>query len=164
MKDFVRIPEERLKVLRRRPELKKRIEELADVKIAINEEVEVEVDDSLKLMQAVTVVKAFGRGFDVDDALNLLDDSYMLEMVEIKDFSGKSENRMEALRGRVIGAGGKTKKNIEEITETKLAVYGKTVGIIGKWDCIEKAKEAVGMLLSGSSHNSVYRFLEQVKR
>ena len=46
----------------------------------------------------------------------------------------------------------------------KITVYGKTIGIIGKWDGMRIAKEAIQMLLSGSSHSNVYRFLEQQKR
>jgi len=92
-----------------------------------------------------------------------LDEEYYLEIIDIKDFSGKSKNRMKVLKGRVIGSEGKAKKMIERYTDTKISIYGKTISIIGKWDKIIIAKKAVEMLLSGSLHSSVYKFLEKQK-
>jgi ribosomal RNA assembly protein len=110
------------------------------------------------------VIQAFGRGFDFNAAMNLLDEEYYLETIEIKDYTGKSRSRMITLKGRVIGTKGKTKKLIENYTQTKLAIYGKTICIIGKWDRVMIAKKAIDMLLSGKLHTTVYRFLEKTKR
>lgn len=161
MIDFVRIPEERLKILRKNKSLIKQLESLAEVKIGLNEEVSIETEDSLKLLRTKEIIKAFGRGFEFKDALNLLDESYQLEIINIKDFSGKSKSRLITLRGRLIGRRGKTKNIIEKYTNTKITIYGKTISILGKWDDIMIAKKAVRMILSGSKHTSVYKFLER---
>jgi ribosomal RNA assembly protein len=71
---------------------------------------------------------------------------------------------MLTLKGRVIGTNGKTKKLIENFTETKLAIYGKTICIIGRWDRVVIAKKSIEMLLSGRLHTTVYRFLEKQRR
>jgi ribosomal RNA assembly protein len=110
------------------------------------------------------VFRAFGRGFDIEDALNLLDEKYFFDSIEVKDYAGKSAKRQIVLKGRVIGKKGKMRKRIEELTNVKIAVYGKTVSIIGKWEDLQIAKRAIEMLLSGASHGSVYRFLEERKR
>lgn len=164
MIDFVRIPEERLKVLKREKNFKEQLEKFTEAKIRFNEEVEIECEDPLKVLRIKQVVQAFGGGFDFDTAMNLLDEEYYLETIEIKEYTGKSRNRIITLRGRVIGTEGKTKKLIENFTETKLAIYGKTICIIGKWDRVIIARKAVEMFLSGSLHSSVYRFLEKAKR
>jgi len=161
MIDFVRIPERRMNILRQDKKIVDEIEKLADVNIDINEEVSIESDDSIKIMLAKNVLKAFGRGFEIDDALNLLDDSYSLEIIEIQEFSGKSRTRMTTLKGRVIGANGKTKRMIEDCAEVKVAIYGKTICIIGRWDDVQFARRAIEMILSGSLHNTVYRFLQK---
>ncbi len=161
MKEFVRIPEERIKVLRRNKKFLEELERLADCKIRINEEVEIECEDALKALRVKDVIKAFGRGFEFEDCLKLLDEEYCLEIINVKDFSGKSRNRMKELKGRVIGSEGKAKKMIEKYTNTKISIYGKTISIIGKWNEVFNAKKAIEMLLSGSMHSSVYRFLEK---
>lgn len=161
MIDFVAIPQLRLKALKK---AKGRLEELTQLKIGFNDEVSIEGDDSLTIFRMKEVVKAFGRGFDLDTAINMLDDEWKLELIEIQDFFGKSRDRLITLKGRVIGKGGKTKMMIENLADVKLSVYGKTVGIVGQWDRVAIAKEAVEMLLSGSMHSTIYRFLERHRR
>ena len=90
----------------------------------------------------------------------LCDENYELAIVDISEYA-KSRDRIIELRGRVIGRKGKTKDIMEKLTETRIAVYGKTVSIIGKWDIIQDVSEAVCMLLQGRKHGGVYRFLEE---
>jgi len=163
MKDFVAIPEQRMKILRSDKKLVEKLEELADVKIKLGEDgdVEIECDDSLLLMRVKSVVKAFGRGFDFEDALYLLDEAYELCIIDVKDFAGKSSKRLNELRGRVIGREGKAKNIIEKLAGVKLSIYGKTISIIGKWDGVECGRQAVRMLLEGRKHGNVYKFLEE---
>ena len=50
------------------------------------------------------------------------------------------------------------------MADVDMAVYGKTVSLIGKLENIMIAKEAIEMILNGSRHKSVYSFLENKKR
>ena len=161
MMDSVAIPEQRMKILKENKHLVKKLKDLADVKIRLDESVEIECEDSIKLLRAKTVVKAFGRGFDFEDALYLLDDAYELCIIDVKDFAGKSSKRLNELRGRVIGREGKSKNIIEKLADVKLSIYGKTISIIGKWDGVQYASQAIRMLLEGRKHGSVYKFLEE---
>lgn len=164
MIDFIAIPRERMDDF---DKLKKKLEEITGVEIEVSRDekntIKIEDEDSLNVVCCSQVVHAFGRGFDVEDALNLLDDDYKLEIVSIQEHSGKSKQRLVILRGRLIGTKGKTKAAIEDAAGVKLAVYGKTVSIIGRWDRVQVARQAVEMILRGSKHNSVYRFLEEQK-
>lgn len=161
MKDWVRIPEERMKILRKNKEWIEELESLAECKLRLNEEVCIECEDPLKILRIKEVIKAFGRGFSFEDSFKLLDEDYYLEIINVKDFSGKSKNRMRTLKARVIGSEGKAKKMIERYTNAKIAIYGKTISIIGKYDEVRIAREAIEMLLKGSLHSTVYRFLER---
>ena len=158
MIDFVRIPEERMKLLKADPRIQKKLKDMCDCEFHYLEDVEIESDDPLKVFRVKEVVKAFGRGFNVDDALNLLDEQFYLEIIEIES---KSKDRITVLKGRVIGREGRTKKTIEKISEAKISIYGKTISIIGRWDEVQIAKEAVDLILSGSKHSTVYRFLKE---
>lgn len=166
MIDFVRISGERIKVMRTDPREQNKIEELCGCRLSLQQEdqtVEIECEDMLKMMKAMDVVKAFGRGFKADDALYLLDDDYYLEIINITEFVGKDKDRVKTMRGRLIGSEGNTKKTIEKDTNCKTAIYGKTISIIGKWDDVKSARAVVERLLSGSKHSTVYRMLEEKK-
>jgi ribosomal RNA assembly protein len=159
MKDFVKIPEKRREILRKNEKLKEDIEKSTDTKIYFDDSVLIE-GESFNVYQAKQVLKAFGRGFDVKDSLYLLDDEYGLEIVDLTEFT-KSRKRMVTLKGRIIGTKGKTKRYIEKYTETKLCIFGKTVGIIGKWDKINIAKEAIMKIIRGCPHQALYKWLER---
>ena len=81
----------------------------------------------------------------------------------MNDFA-KTKNDSVRLKGRVIGSEGKSRNAIEELTETNISVYGKTIGIIGLQQNVASAKKAIESLLSGSPHSNVYRFLERNNR
>ena len=141
------IPEERMRILRRDKRWKVALGKLSDVKVEINSDVLLEGDDPLQLMRVKDVMKAFGRGFNFDDALNLLDEEFILEMIELREFAGKSKERQAVLKGRVIGTQGRIKKLIEKEADVKIAVQGKTISIIGRWDNMEFAKKIIEMIL-----------------
>ena len=41
-----------------------------------------------------------------------------------------------------------------------MSVYGKTVSIIGKYQNVELAEQAVNKIIDGMPHRSIYEFLE----
>jgi len=158
MKDYVKIPTRRLKVLRKHL---KEIENITSCKIKIGKEIEIECEDPFMLLRLKEVIKAIGRGFDVNTALNLLDEDYTMEIVNIKEFSGKSKSRMRELKGRVIGRHGDIKKTIENKLDVKLSIYGKTVAIIGKWEDVELARKTVESILAGSKFSVIREAAKQ---
>ncbi|MCD6371677.1 MAG: RNA-processing protein [Candidatus Aenigmarchaeota archaeon] len=159
-KDYILIPRDRLEILKKHKEWIERLEKLGNVKIEINEEIVIESKDPLSIIRAKNVLRAFGRRFDFETCLNLLDDEYRLEIINVSEYS-KSKNRQRELKGRVIGSKGKMKKAIEYFTNTKIAVYGKSVSIIGRWEDVEIARKAIEMILNGAMHQTVYKFLEE---
>lgn len=163
MIEYIAIPEERIRVLRRDKTLEDKLKQFVDVKIEVNDDVKIESDDTIKLLRVKEVIKAFGRGFDVDTSLSLIDEEYFLDVLDVKGFTGKSRNRQITLKGRVIGSKGRIKNIIEKYADVKIVIYGKTVSIVGKGENVRVAKEAIEMLLSGANHSSVYRFLETQK-
>jgi len=164
MEYSIKIPEKYVRLLRKNNEkLKKHFEKITGVKLNIRgNEIMYATDDPVLGFALQRVLRAFGRGFSMDDALNLLDDEYGLEIIDITAFSGRSKNRLRELKGRVIGRDGKAKRTIENLTNTKIAVSGKTVSILGKWEDVYRARHAIEMLLQGAMHKTVYRWLETV--
>ena len=159
MKDFIKIPQERKEILKKDKKIEENIEEFTQTKIEVNDDVAIE-GESFNVFQAKNVLKAFGRGFDVNNTLYLLEDEYGLEIIDLSEFT-KSKERMATLKGRVIGTGGKTRKYIEKYTDVKVCVFGKTISLIGKWEKINIAKEAIMKIINGSTHNTIYKWLEK---
>jgi len=121
--------------------------------------------DPTVLFRAKEVISAIGRGFSPEHAFRLLeDDEAVLEVIDLRETVGKSQSDMKRLKGRIIGKEGKTRRIIEELTEATVSVYGHTVSIIGNIDQADAAKEAIRMLIRGSLHRTVYRFLHRKRR
>ena len=106
------------------------------------------------------IVAAVGRGFSEERAFRLLEDDMYFVEFDIKDFA-HSRNRIGEIKGRAIGTRGKTRRLIEELAGVDMSVYGHSVSLIGDAFRIGIAREAVEMLLRGSEHKTVYRFLER---
>jgi len=160
MRDFIKIPKKRLDELKSKKRKLNKLEKLTNTKISINEDIIIIDGEGIDIFQTKNILKAFGRGFSIDDSLYLLDEEYSLEIINLKDYT-KSKNRMIVLKSRIIGTKGKTKKYIEQYTNTKISIYGKTISIIGKWDKVNIAKKAILMLIEGCSHTTLYKWLEQ---
>ena len=163
----IKIPEERVAVLIGKDgETKKEIEDLTKSKLDISKDGDVTITgtDGLLLYTTKEIVKAIGRGFNPKVALLLLKQDYAFELLDMKDVAGKSKNTMQRLKGRVIGKGGKSREEIERFTDCNIVVYGKTIGIIGEQQQVTLARQAVAMLLQGSMHKTVWKFLEKKKK
>ena len=139
---------------------KKEIETKTETVITIDSDAgEVEIvrkGHPLGYMKAMRVVKAIARGFSPEHAYRLFDEEVVFDLIELQEELGKNESRIKAKKGRVIGAHGKAREEIEKDTGASISVYGKTIGIIGKEEEIEKAKTAIEMLLGGVAHSAVF--------
>ena len=170
---FVKIPQERIGALIG-PE--GRVKATIEKKLSVELQVESETgsvtvtllptaSDPTVLFRAQETVIAIGRGFSPERAFRLLhDDEALLKVIDLREVVGRSQSDIKRLKGRVIGKNGKTRMLIEELTETNLSVYGHTISIIGNMDQMEAAKEAIRMLIRGSQHSTVYRFLHRKRR
>ncbi len=122
----------------------------------------VPVDQALKIK---SIIEAVNYGFDVDTALQLRDDSYVLDLIDLRDHVDKDKpNHLARVKGRIIGEKGKAKRLIEELTETRIAISDKTVAIIGEYENVRAAREAIEMLIRGRQHDTVYRWLRGWRR
>jgi ribosomal RNA assembly protein len=167
---FVKIPRERIGALIG-PDghVKERIEKKLSVDLSISSktgDVSISLNptaqDPSVLFRAKEVIVAIGRGFSPEHAFRLLDEEdAVLEVIDLREIVGKSQSDQKRLKGRVIGKEGKTRRIIEELTEATVSVYGHTISVIGDMDQAEVARAAIWMLIKGSQHRTVYRFLHK---
>jgi len=166
---FVRIPKERVGILIG-PEgkVKQYVEEKLDVRIDVDNEGSVTIvlsekatDPSL-LLKAKDVVTAIGRGFSPEVSYRLIrNEDEIFDLVDLRLVFGRSESDIKRVKGRIIGADGKTRKLIEELSEADVVVYGHTIGLIGSFEQVETARNAVQMIIEGCQHHTVYNYLQK---
>ena len=166
---FVRIPKERVGILIG-PEgkVKQYIEKKLQARLEVDSEGSVTVvlsekapDPSL-LLKAKDVVTAIGRGFSPDVAFRLIrNEDDIFDLIDLRLIFGRSESDIKRIKGRIIGANGKTRKLIEELTEANTVVYGHTVGLIGSFEQVDAAHNAVQMIIEGCQHHTVYNYLQK---
>jgi len=168
---YIKIPMERIAVvIGHNGETKKNLENRSGIHLEINSrlgEITIEdhnVEDPLQVLKLESIVRAIGRGFSPEHAMKLLGDDIDLYIFNIHDYVSKKESHVRRLKSRIIGTEGKTKRVLEELTDSYISVYGHTVSIISDFENIDIAKRAVDKLLSGSKHATVYRFIESNMR
>ncbi|MDD1767241.1 MAG: KH domain-containing protein [Methanomassiliicoccales archaeon] len=166
---IIRIPKDRVGALiGKEGETKKFIEERSKVALYIDSEGEVTLDESaaedpVMGMKVGDIVKAIGRGFSPHRAFRLFDDDEYLDTIDIRDYVGKKTNNVVRMRARIIGSNGKTRRIIEELTGASISIYGSTVSIVANDLQLPIARTAIDMLLRGSEHATVYRYLERCR-
>ncbi|MCZ2856671.1 MAG: KH domain-containing protein [Candidatus Bathyarchaeota archaeon] len=170
---FIKVPRERIGALIG-PDgrVKANIERKLNVELEIDSatgEITITLDPNAKdpslLFRAKEVITAIGRGFSPQRAIPLLQsEDTMLEVIDLRQTVGKSPADIQRLKGRIIGKGGKTRRIIEELTDAEISIYGHTVSIIGNFNQTNVAREAVLMLIKGSQHSTVYRFLQKKRQ
>jgi ribosomal RNA assembly protein len=111
--------------------------------------------------KAFDIVSAIGRGFSPQRAFSLLEEEKILTVIDLREYSGKSENAMIRIRSRLIGTEGKARKIIEQLSGATISIYGHTVSIIGSPEETSVAKEAVDKLAKGSTHKATYEMLQK---
>lgn len=162
----IKIPKERIAVfIGTKGEIKRQIEEHTKTKIDVDSkegEITVKGEDAVLLYSTRDIIKAIARGFNPEIALMLLKQDYAFDVINLPAYDNPSQ--LNRIKGRVIGANGRSRQLIEEHTETFISVYGKTISLIGTIDNVTVARRAIEMLIKGSPHSNVYRWLERMRR
>lgn len=170
---FLKIPKERVGVLiGPAGKTKEKIERMLSIELQIDSEtgdvtlmLAEKTEDPSLLFKAKDVVTAIGRGFSPEHAFRLIhDEEAILDIIDLRTVFGRSESDIRRIKGRIIGMNGKTRRIIEELTDTSVCVYGHTVSIIGNIEQAQAAREAIQMLINGSLHSTVYRYLHRKRR
>ncbi|NIO22161.1 MAG: RNA-processing protein [Candidatus Aenigmarchaeota archaeon] len=160
------LPKDRLGVLiGKGGKVKTRIEKTLKTIIEVDEVGVVKIrqsksgGDPIKILKAQGIVTAISKGFAPEKSFKLMDDEKLLDVIDLREIYGRKDNQIKRVKGRIIGREGKTRRLIEELLGVDVSVYGHTVSIIGGFETITLAKEAIKMLLKGKQHSTVYRFL-----
>lgn len=166
MIEHIRIPPDRIgSLIGVNGSVKEFIEENCEVELEIDSEngsVRLESKgEPFKALRASDIVKAISHGFSPQNASKILeDDELIFTIIDLSHLSG-SPKELARIKGRIIGKDGSTRELMEELTESKISVYGETVAVIGYPEKVKLVEGAIDMLIDGAPHGNVYSYLEK---
>lgn len=108
------------------------------------------------------IIEAINLGFSLEKALSLKNEEVILHILNIRDITKRKD--LERVRARLIGTHGKTKNNIENLSNCLISIHDNQVGIIGVVGCIEETIISLTSLIQGSKQGNVYARLEKKKK
>ncbi|ARM75144.1 RNA-processing protein [Acidianus manzaensis] len=161
---FVSTSDEKIRIIQ---QIIPKLKEISDVDITYDDKTKTfNVNSSSNpydAMKVVSIIKAIDYGFNVDEALKLMSDDYMLDVIDLKQAIGSNPDALRRIKGRIIGENGKAKKIIQEYTGVLISIKDHIVAIIGIYDQLTIAKKAIELLIEGKEHSTVYKFLDKAE-
>ena len=165
--ETIKVPRDRVAVLiGKGGEIKKRIEKLTNTNLKIDSKdgiVDIMSEDRLNLFNAKPIIRAVARGFNPKIAEKLTNEDNCLEVIDLNNYAKHSNKKMMRIKSRCIGKEGAAKAMIEDLTQTDICIYGKTISIIGNIENVNIAKKAIDSLLMGSKHGNAYAQISRRK-
>ena len=121
-------------------------------------------ENTIPLLRAVEIINAINCGFSPERAFEMIEDEDLL--LDVIDLSRNADTaqKLDRLRGRIIGKDGRAREQIENMTEVDLSVFDHTVALIGYPEQMKIARAAIDMLIEGVPHENVFAFLDRKKK
>lgn len=140
---------------------KKLLEKELNVKLSFTGKNGVVEGNAVAEYLTIKIIEAMNLGFTAKEALLLKDEHFLFEIISIKDHTKRRD--LERIRGRLIGTKGKTKNQLQELSNCFVSIHDSKIGIIGEIKDMEIARQAVISLIKGSKESQIFGFLEREK-
>jgi ribosomal RNA assembly protein len=111
---------------------------------------------------ALHIIEALNLGFNIYESLLLKDENIILYILNIRNYTKRKD--LYEVKARIIGTYGKTKNNMENLTDCVISIHDNQVGIIGETDCIDEAIIGMKLIIQGSKQGNIYARLEKKKK
>ena len=140
---------------------KRELERVLNVKLRILGRYAEIFGSSLDEYDALQVFDAINFGFSARKALMLRQEDFVFKIIHIKEHTHRS---LRAVKARLIGTHGKTRKTMSLIAGCEILIKEGEVGVVGYVEDVENTERAVVNLIKGSKQGNMYKYLERMNR
>jgi len=163
---IVKISNNFINKLKRNPNLLDEIDRYASSILNIDESSGAVVikgkDNKSDVLKVRDFVVALDNCVNEDIALEILRKDAQLYLIDLKNYFSKDD--VKRVMARVIGEGGKIKERISEATGAHIFINDSRILLIGNYDDIEYARQAIQIIVDGSPFSRLFKYLDKVKR
>ena len=121
--------------------------------------VEIQSSGKLNEYDVINMLDAMAIGFSAREALLLRKTDYAFEKINLKARLRRTRRRIA--KARMIGRKGEALKKIKQFTDCSIRIFSNTIGIIGKYENVKMARQAIEKFMHGKHHEAVYRWLRR---
>lgn len=124
-----------------------------------------QTEDKSAIQKTYEFLKAFMLGFSLEDAVALLRlDDLFVESFLIKDVKTLNGDHMSRCIARLSGEKGKTKNAIENATKTRIIIADTKIHLMGSFNNMKSARDALCSLILGTPPSKVYSQLRFISK
>ncbi len=151
--------------IKKNPSLINELEKFAKIRLdeANNLVVIERKDEKSDVLKARDFVLALDNCVEEDVALDVLRKDFMVYLIDLRNIFQDKED-IKRILGRIIGENGKIKTKIMEITECHITITDSKILLLGSYEDIEYARHAIQIIVDGSPHTRLFKYLEKVRR